>query len=373
MAESPTLPPARTLQDIFPPVRKSHILNCAYPKWHAIYRSLTPKSRIVLLTPEFLAYLRADGIVLPADEQQTITLSDSEDEHEDDDDDDPTRRFAELHQAIKATIAELGGRVAPKLNWSAPKDAAFMSADNTLLCRTPGDIYLLLKSSDFVTHDLEHPFDGCIDEGVPAPGSELDPANIQYALVLRKWFQINPAMEFRCFVRGRRLLAASQREPAHFEFLHSLKRELLFCIREFFDENLKHTFPDDSFVFDVYIPMTDAAEKRKTWLVDINPFAPCTDPLLFSWAELLQLPGDGRQPRPAPAELRLVSRGDPEAYSFASPQYSTSKLPREVVLAGLEGGEAIWEFAARWKDIIQRMEQQQQQQQQQPATGSGEE
>lgn len=364
MAESPTLPPARTLQDIFPPVRKSHILNCAYPKWHATYRPLTPKSRIVPLTPEFLAYLRADGIVLPADEQQTSTLSDSEDDEHADadangDEADPTQRFAELHQTIKATIAELGGRVAPKLNWSAPKDAAFMSADNTLLCRSPGDIYLLFKSSDFVTHDLEHPFDDCIDDG--GEGGELDPTGIQYVLVLRKWFQINPAMEFRCFVRSRRLLAVSQREPAHFEFLHALRHELLFCIREFFDENLKHTFPDDSFVFDVYIPMTDAAEKRKTWLVDINPFAPRTDSLLFSWAELLQLPCDDRQPRHAPVELRLVGRGDPEAYSFASPQYSTSKLPREVVLAGLDGDEAIWEFAARWRDIVGRMEQRRQQ------------
>jgi hypothetical protein len=97
-------------------------------------------------------------------------------------------------------------------------------------------------------------------------------------------------------------------------------------------------------------------EKRKTWLIDINPFAPRTDSILFSWAELLQLPYDGDEEARIPVELRLVKQGDPEAYSFATPQYSTSKLPQEVVQAGLEGEEAIWEFAARWKEIVGRIE-----------------
>jgi hypothetical protein len=368
-AESPTLDTATTLRDIFPPVKKSHILNCSYPKWHATYRSLTPKTRIVPLTPEFLEYLRADGIVLPADEQQITSLSDSESEDEgeaySDDEEghetapaplEPTQAFPELHQKIKDTIAELGGRVAPKLNWSAPQDAVFMSPTNTLECQKPGEIYLLFKSSDFITHDLEHPFDDCIDS--PEDDEDLSTKDIPYALVLRKWFAINPSMEFRCFVRGRRLLAVCQRELNHFEFLEPMKREILLCIREFFDENLKHTFPDDSFVFDVYIPLTEA-EKRKTWLIDINPFAPRTDPILFSWVELLELPYGGDEEvegQRAPVEVRLVRKGDPEAYSFATPQYSTSKLPQEVVHAGLQGDEAIWEFAQRWKEIVGKME-----------------
>jgi len=357
-SESPTLATAMTLHDIFPPVKKSHILNCSYHKWHATYRSLTPKTRIIPLTPDFLAYLRADGIVLPADEEQITTLdSDSEDEDSSGEGEScPTLKFPELHQKIKDTIAELGGRVYPKLNWSSPKDATFMTANNTAECRTPGDIYLLFKSSDYITHDLEHAFDDCVDG--QSDKEEITTANIPYFLVLRKWFQLNPSMEFRCFVRGRRLLAVSQRELNHFEFLESMKRELLSCIREFFNENLKHTFPNDNFVFDVYIPFTDQEERRRTWLIDINPFAPRTDPVLFSWVELLELPygdvtdGDG----PRPVELRLVKKGDPEAYAFASPQHSASKLPREVVQAGLRGDEAIWEFAVRWKEIVGKME-----------------
>ena len=34
---------------------------------------------------------------------------------------------------------------------------------HTCRCVNPADVILLLKSSDFITHDLCHPFDCCID------------------------------------------------------------------------------------------------------------------------------------------------------------------------------------------------------------------
>lgn len=68
-----------------------------------------------------------------------------------------------------------------------------------LECRTPADVYLLLKSSDFVTHDLLHAYEGCTD----ASENEQPP---HFELVLKKWFQIPKAHEFRCFVRSKRLL-----------------------------------------------------------------------------------------------------------------------------------------------------------------------
>lgn len=53
----------------------------------------------------------------------------------DPDADHPLRpEFPELEAAIDAAIAELGGAALPKRNWSAPKDATFMSADGTTQC-----------------------------------------------------------------------------------------------------------------------------------------------------------------------------------------------------------------------------------------------
>ena len=110
--------------------------------------------------------------------------------------------FAEVHQQIRDTIKELGGSVVPKLNWSAPKDALHMAlTKNSIACQTAQDIYLLLKSSIFVTHDLEHAFDDCVDGGSDKKYT-LD--DIPYVLVLRPWFKINTSYEFRVFVRDRK-------------------------------------------------------------------------------------------------------------------------------------------------------------------------
>jgi hypothetical protein len=240
-------------------------------------------------------------------------------------------------------------------------------------CATPNDIYLLLKSSDFITHDLEHAFDDTAEN----IEKEITKEDINYVLVLRKWFKVNPSCEFRCFVRQRRVIGICQRDLNHFAFLFPLANKLRDSIMEYFDKTLKDTFPEEDFVFDVYLPQP----YDRVRLVDINPFAPRTDPLLFSWLELLtmQLPAPllgipDSSPVPIVGgasededtqdedeegveeiwrpEFRLVRKDDPEAYSFASPQYSAHKLPRDVVDASLEGESGMREFARNWERMV---------------------
>jgi D123 len=88
-----------------------------------------------------------------------------------------------------------------KVELKRSKDVTFMSVTNDVDCSSASDVYLLLKFSDFITHDLDHAFDGTVDEG-PAPA-------VRYHLVLRKALNLNPALEFRCFVRNKVLLAIS--------------------------------------------------------------------------------------------------------------------------------------------------------------------
>ena len=313
-----------------------------------------------------------------------------------------------MHLAIKATIAELGGKVVPKLNWSAPKDATWISATNSMECRTPNDVYLLLKSSDFVTHDLEHWDDDTVEEPSNGDGKfndkSKDVEEVPYHLVLRKYILLNPSVEFRCFVRRRRLIALCQRDLNHFDFLFRMEDKLRDTIQAFFDEKLKESFPDESFVFDVYVP----PPHDRVWLIDFNPWAQRTDPLLFSWLELLTMPEPTsgaaeevvRLPIRAAAstagangahhdgladdedgeeeeddddededeadeelsfpEFRMVRRDDPEAYSFNTPQFSAHKLPREVVDASAGGAGSMREFAESWKDILAKRQAQDQ-------------
>jgi hypothetical protein len=48
-----------------------------------------------------------------------------------------------------------------------------------------------------------------------------------------------------------------------------------------------------------------------------------------------------------------VRKDDPEAYSFASPQYSAHKLPKEVVDASLGGESSMRGFAEDWKKMME--------------------
>lgn len=307
-----------------------------------------------------------------------------------------------MHDRIKATIAELDGSVVPKLNWSAPKDATWISATNSMECQVPNDVYLLLKSSDFVTHDLEHAFDGCEDashnespwecrDEIPietrtenesdnnrsdleytsqppnrtpkSSGSTTE--NFPYCLVLRKTISaMTTSLEFRCFVYARNILGICQRDLNYYEFLAPLAPKLLPLVQNFFDTSLKDAFPDKNYVFDIYIP----PPHTRVWLIDINPWAPRTDPLLFSWLEILEM-AEGVQGESenteaeledkgsevdfaATPEFRLVGRNDPEAFNFSTSQYSAHKLPKDVVEASLDGGAGIRDFMVQWREIV---------------------
>lgn len=379
------------------------------------YRTLAPKSRVIPLSPEFITYLRADGIVLPPepirprDDDDLDTFSDSGEEAED-----PSTEWVDIHTQVKDTIAEFG-KVTPKLNWSAPKDATFMSATNDTKCATPNDVYLLLKSSDFITHDLQHPFDDCVPDSTTNGDSPEAPAvdspipNVPYHLVLRKYANFNPSLEFRCFVRNRKLLCICQRDLNYFDFLFDMRDLFRSRIQSFFDEKLRDTFPDPNFVFDVYVP----APHQRVWLVDINPWAQRTDSLLFSWLEILRMKDpigfeeeddddlnggfvrislrDGSimtsdemtsgvveeeeksedeeenveegddDLAPFLPEVRLVKKNDPEAYQFSTPQYSAHKVPKDLVDASLAGPGGMSEFMGKWQEILARQTMQQQQ------------
>ena len=372
------------------------------------YRSVTPKARLIPLSTPFIEYLRSDGIVLPSEDSNhqssltdtdsgifSSTSSDVGSDLGDEESEDPSLAWLDIHQRLKSIISELGGNVMPKLNWSAPKDATWISATNNMECRTPNDIYLLLKSSDFITHDLEQALDGCEDDSNIRLGLSVSPQdindlniappklgnpNIPFHLILRKTITaLVTSLEFRCFVRDCKLLCMCQRDLSHYSFLPGMIPVLRPLIQGFFDLNLKNTFPDDNFVFDVYIP----PPHNKVWLIDINPWAPRTDPLLFSWLEILSMNvgdqaatsrdeeyanGRGKnddnidkeelheEELPIIPEFRLVNRDDPEAYSFNTPQFSAHKLPKDVVDAAGSGQAGLTEFMGQWRDIVKRQE-----------------
>lgn len=364
-----------------------------------------------------MEYIREDGITLADEDDEdddddvewegpttTSRVEEIDSDSDSDDDEDapaplpPNKRFPELHQTIKDKIAELGGEVAPKLNWTSPKDAAWISPhQNTVKCTIPNDIYLLLKSSNFITYDLEHAFDDCTpvagassSSAAAAEGSgsaaSTAPA-FRPVLVLRSFFNPHTALEFRCFVKHRTLVGICQRDLKFYEFLGDLRAVIVARISQFFNHRLRYTFPDGNFTFDVYIPEGDGDDGPlgRVRLIDVNAWAPHTDSLLFGWDELndwdvggpvIGVAGqeggdhggdvgagadededeedeDEDEEDDIPPELRLIDKEDSAAYNLSSPAYSAHKLPKDVVDASMAGEGGMREFAQKWREMTE--------------------
>lgn len=347
-----------TLSDL--PVTKKQIENCSFSKWYPQFKKYVPKTEIVKAIPQsFIKYLEQDGIKLP-DEQNGRSFytgpiekneeneySDWEDEEQDSDHSseedtmpelDPIKDFPEFHQTLKDTLNKLGP-VAPKLNWSAPRDATWILPNNTMKCVEVNEIYLLLNASNYIMHDLEHAFDDCSDFNDQS--NEKPP----FELVLRKWFDINPALEFRIFIRDSQIIGATQRDLNYYDYLIPLTDTFKDLIDEFVEDVAIPGFPDKSFVLDLYIPRPF----DKVFLIDINPFARKTDSLLYSWNELITLDTSKAEDY----ELRLIENNN--TGRFASKEHSENQVPKDIVDASLDPN-SIRELAQKWKELLAMQE-----------------
>ncbi|KAL0925050.1 hypothetical protein M5K25_003357 [Dendrobium thyrsiflorum] len=187
--------------------------------------------------------------------------------------------FPALESAVNKSISSLGGAVFPKLNWSSPKDAAWIATDGSLRCTSFAEIALLLHSSDRAVHDLCHAVSSCSDH----LSSSSSSPTFSFFLALRKFYPaLRPEMEFRCFVRRRHLLGISQREvTAFYPSLVDRQQELRRTVEDFFDEVVAPRFGLEDYTFDVYVTGTG-----KIKILDFNPWGAFTLPLLFTWEEL---------------------------------------------------------------------------------------
>lgn len=256
---------------------------CQIQIWYPLFRSVSLKTFIHPLPEPFVSYLLEDGLFLPRSSEalpsRAPNLLESHDylpwAEEDEDDDEPnTPSFPELEAAVRSSIDQLGGSVFPKLNWSAPKDTAWISPSGSLKCQNFGEVALLLKASENLVHDLSHAFEACEDRVNDRPDT--------FFLALRKWYDLRPEMEFRGFVRDGLLVGISQREVTGFYSALLEKEDVLeSVIYGFFTENLSERFDLDDYTFDCYVTRDERVK-----LVDFNPWGAFTLPLLFTWEEL---------------------------------------------------------------------------------------
>ena len=274
-------------------MKRQEVLECALPRWYPLFDKVTFQTEVLPLPEDVLRYLRSNGsVVLPKECDQDLGTLQSQDEEDSDwadqdggEEEEDRPSFPEFSALVRDAIRSLGGQVVCKLNWSAPRDATWVAMDNSLRCSDLAQVLLLLKSSQFVRHDLERAFDHCQDEGGDGDSVEFLPA-----LVLRRWEEINPGHEFRCFVLNGRLCAVSQRDATTcYPHVRRERDSVVNDVRTFFREFVLGRFPLDSFAFDVVRSAKDSVR-----LVDFGPAGFPTDAGLFTWEELREAE-DGRR------------------------------------------------------------------------------
>ncbi|CBQ69822.1 related to CDC123-protein controls the cell cycle by controlling eIF2gamma abundance [Sporisorium reilianum SRZ2] len=287
-----TSPPNPTPDPLTPPLEALYWTQ--YGTWYPIFRRHAPKSTVIDIDdvqPQLLDWLDADTFVLPdgsgpstlptphqheSSRSSSSTASEDGDEDEEEDEGEEAVKLPALDSAIRAVIRKYDSPVFPKLNWSAPLDAGFMLPGNSLQCLHPEDVYLLLKSSEFVARDLEQ-----ISHLLPSPSLRIRPQ-----LVLKKWFALSKSYEFRVFVRAAHLLAITQRDVTFYEHLQTraLQSRIKRAIFDFWTHVVapEQKWGLTDYVMDVYL----TKDLARCWLVDVNAWLPRTDTLLFAFDEL---------------------------------------------------------------------------------------
>lgn len=275
-------------------MKEADIIRCQIQEWYPRFHRVSIKTILHPLPEPFVDFLLDDGgLFLPKTSSSDgedalpsrvrITCPDlqAEDYHhweeEDEDEDEEAQAgpsFPELEKEVKESIQTLGGFVFPKLNWSAPKDTAWIATNGTLKCSSFSEIVLLLRASDSLVNDLCHAFDSCDDKTADRP--------LRFYLALRKWYDLRPEMEFRGFVRGGLLVGVSQREVTGFyPGLLDEREELESSLFGFFKEHISEEFELNDYTFDCYV-----TRDGRVKLIDFSPWRAFTLPLLFSWEEL---------------------------------------------------------------------------------------
>jgi hypothetical protein len=202
---------------------EKHMIATSFESWYPTFAKYTFPAKFITLSPEFIQYLQLDGIILP---KSIRTVK----EDSDDENDEIVPEFKEIQSFIAETIKDFS-IVFPKLNWSAPKDSTWILPENILKCDTVEEVFMSLKSSEILQNEV------------------LELVKNDKILVLKKWVNVDPTMEFRLFVNDG-LVGISQRDcTIVYPTLVNSKEFVEPILIEFFETVIQDVFPLDKCMF----------------------------------------------------------------------------------------------------------------------------
>jgi len=227
-----------------------------------------------------------------------------------------------------------------------------LPASSPLKCMSPSDVYLLLKSSDFVLHDLDP---NSVFEGVESQQPQANTHPYELELVLRKWYPVDRSRELRCFVRREILLGVSQRDPNYYDFWNepSTRNKVLDAVIQVWQNNIKGKWEatDGNYTFDLLL----TRDLTRAHIIDFNPYASRTDPLLFTYDELFDLlkaAMSRTSTERSKPEFRIIDSRSHPAATRNAPAHQHNMVPIEALAMG--HGRTIQEFSEVWEEEVRR-------------------
>jgi hypothetical protein len=256
--------------------------------WYPILENDCIKAKLVPLPVNFIEYLLADGIFLGDNNKAFLNFSNVESVDSSGEDwpeegalpmeSQKSVSFPQLYEEINEIIcSRFDGKCFPKLNGICPSDASWMNWSGTMECSNADQVVLLLKSSDIISNYLTSLEKFKLEEiysTIPQP----------FNLVLKKYYSISVGCEFRCIVKGGKLIGISQRYPNKlYPFLNENEDTYISQISTFFLNKIAPKFVEENFIFDLYI------DKNRPWILDISPLNENLNLCLFTWDDILNM------------------------------------------------------------------------------------
>ncbi|KAL0240680.1 hypothetical protein I308_106479 [Cryptococcus tetragattii IND107] len=356
---------------LFPTLTREQIDAARTSAWYDTFADITFPAKFIDLKElgeeeEFLRWLESDSIFLPEGSEgiqppPISTVSDSPPTPRSRSNSNasgsssssvaPVYHLPKLNAAVRQAVEQYSGAVFPKLNWTSPKDAAFIlpqASSGPLYCSSPADIYLLLKSSDFISHDLDNKraYSGAQD-----PQIEENP---KIELVLKKFESLNPSREIRCFVRNNMLVGITQRDMNFYDHLQpeEVRNKISRTVRDFWEDEIRGNYEGgDDYVFDLYLsPNFDSVI-----IIDFQPYRESTDSLLFTYEELLSILQDAlstsdSESRPRLPIFKIIDSQAHPAVTRNAPTYQSNMMPLEMI--EFSEGRNMAEFKEAWDEAV---------------------
>lgn len=282
--------------------------------WYESLKKHSIKRERIVVSEEFVRYFVESDFIVPPE----LSLGPSTSEPDDALYLSAKNDLSRLSTFGKRVLERFKSGVVPRMADKAPSDAVWIQPGETLRCASMEDVFMLLKASDRVSDRIVYKRSERIE------------------IELRQWSNLTASREFRCFLKGRRLICISQRNyRTFFPFLLDTaeQEKIKKTLSSFFEDigdKVDELYQDTMLRVDVYVD-----RQMKTWIVDLSPLTVECDHCLFSFEEIETL---------QELELRVL----PSQIAMQPCEHIMQRLPQDIV--DLSTSDGIEAFAQAMRD-----------------------